>query len=128
MTDARAELVELATELYDRMERGRNVANALEASTLDHPELSAIWFGRMRRGIIQRLTRYIEQRSARGYFRVQTDAAVAARFVLETCVYFARKRHGDPYPQELADSASVRATVIDLIVHSLIAPNAKAVT
>jgi len=53
---------------------------------------------------------------------VQIDSKVAARFALETCVYFARKRHGDPYPEELADSPSVRATVIDLIVHGLIAP------
>jgi hypothetical protein len=53
---------------------------------------------------------------------MQHDAKVAARFILETCVYFGRKRYGDPRPGELADSDAVRATVIDLITHSLIAP------
>jgi AcrR family transcriptional regulator len=124
VSEPRAELAEITAELFDRMERGRKVADILEASTLDHPELSKIWFSGLRRDLIGRLTTYVERRSARGHFRVQIDAAVTARFMLETCVYFARKRHRDPYPEELPDSAAVRATVVDLIVHSLIAPGA----
>jgi AcrR family transcriptional regulator len=120
VTDARAEVEEVIAQLYDRIERGRKVASIIEASTLDQPELSEIWFDKVRRGLIDRLARYIERRSELGHFRVQQDAKVAARFVLETCVYFARKRHWDPHPEDLADSAGVRATVIDLIVHSLI--------
>jgi len=122
VTDARGELEEIVAELYDRIERGRKAVDAIEASTLDHPELSEIWFAKMRHDLIGRLAEYIEQRSARGHFRMQVDAKVAARFALETCVYFARKRYGDPYPDELADSASVRATVLDLTVHGLLAP------
>lgn len=119
--DAAAELGEVVEELYDRIERGRKAANVIEASTLDQPELSEIWFGGVRRDLINRLSQYIERLAGLGHFRAQRDPKVAARFVLETCVYFARKRHGDPQPEDLADSASVRATVIDLIVHSLVA-------
>ena len=124
VTNAPGELEEIVAELYDRIARGRKAADVIEASTLDQPELSEIWFARMGSDLVQRLARYIEQRAARGHFRSQTDAVVAARFVLETCVYFARKRHGDPSPEELADSTPVRATVIDLIVHSLVVPDA----
>ena len=120
VTDAGAEIEEVVAELYDRVERGRKVASIIEASTLDQPELSEIWFARVRRDLIDRLARFIERRGALGHFRVQDDAKVAARFVLETCVYFARKRHSDPHPEDLSDSVAVRATVIDLIVHSLI--------
>ena len=123
VTDARSELGEVVAELYDRIERGRKAADVIEASTLDQPELSEIWFARMRSDLIARIAKYIERRSELGHFRVQQDAKVAARFMLETCVYFARKRHGDPHPEDLADSTGVRATVIDLIVHSLIAPD-----
>lgn len=123
VTDPHAELVEVVAELYDRIERGRKAANVIEASTLDEPELSEIWFAKVRRGLIGRLAQYIERRSALGHFRVQQDAKLAARFVLETCVYFGRRRYGDPRPEDLADSAEVRATVIDLIVHSLIVPD-----
>ena len=125
VSDARGELEEIVAELYDRIERGRKVADVIEASTLDQPELSEIWFARVRRDLIARLSRYIARRAELGHFRVPQDAKVAARFVLETCVYFARKRYRDPRPEDLADSAAVRATVIDLVVHSLVAPDAR---
>lgn len=120
VTDARGELEEVVSELYDRIERGRKAATVIEASTLDQPELANIWFTRVRGHLITRLARYVERRSALGHFRVPPDSKVAARFMLETCVYFARKRHGDPQPGELADSDAVRTTVVDMIVHSLI--------
>jgi AcrR family transcriptional regulator len=120
VTDARAELEEVIGDLYDRIERGQTGTEVIEASALDQPELAEMWFKRVRGGLLQRLTRYIEKRSERGHFRRPADAGVAARFVLETCVYFARKRHHDPLPEELNDGEAIRATVVDLIVHSLI--------
>ena len=120
VTDARAELEEVVRELYDRIARGRAGAEVLEASALEQPELAETWFRRVRGGLLERLTRYIERRAARGHFRQPEDASVAARFVLETCVYFARKRHHDPLPEALPDEDAVRETVVDLIVHGLI--------
>jgi AcrR family transcriptional regulator len=120
VTDARAELEAVIGDLYDRIERGHSGTEVIEASAFDQPELAEMWFKRVRGGLLERLTRYIERRSERGHFRKPADAGVAARFILETCVYFGRKRHKDPHPEELDDADAIRATVVDLIVHSLI--------
>ncbi len=122
-SDVRAELAAIVAELYDRIERGRRVADLVEACAADRPELSKIWLGRARRGTVGRLARYLEQRRQEGGLRAEPDATVAARFILETCVWFARRRHADPRPQDLPDAAAVRATVIDLIVQGLIEPD-----
>ena len=122
--DPRVELEDVVGELYRRIERGRKAAAVIEASALDQPELSQIWFAKMRRTLLERLAAYIERRIAQGHFRQQQDAEIAARFVLETCVYFGRKRHGDPRPEELADSDRVRAAIVDLVAHSLLRPEA----
>ncbi len=121
VTDARAELEGVITDLYDRIDRGQSGTEVLEASALDQPDLADMWFKRVRGGLLERLTTYIERRSQRGHFAPPKDCSVAARFVLETCVYFARKRHRDPLPEELDDADAIRATVVDLIVKSLIA-------
>ena len=121
VTDARAELEQVVRELYDRIERGHAATDVLEASVFDQPELAQLWFKRVRGGVLERLTRYIARRSERGHFQRPKDARVAARFVLETCVYFGRKRYLDPHPEELPDSEAIRATVVAMIVQSLIA-------
>lgn len=121
VTDPRAELEEVVLDLYDRIERGQSGTEVLEASALDQPDLADMWFKRVRGGLLARLEEYIERRSARGHFARPKDVRVAARFVLETCVYFGRKRHRDPLPEELDDGEAIRATVVDLIVKSLIA-------
>ena len=115
----RGELADCGDGSADHPFAGGKEPGALEASAFDHPELAEMWFQRVRGGLLDRLTRYIERRSARGHFRSPRDAAVAARFVLETCVYFGRKRHHDPHPEALPDADAVRETVVDLIVQGL---------
>ena len=121
--DVRAELEEIVGELFDRVARGRRVAAAIEASLLDHPDLARIWFVDTRRALVRRLARFLEQRAATGRLRTTPDAVVAARFVLETCVYFGRHRYGDPHPEDLPDATRVREAVLDLVVHALIEPH-----
>jgi hypothetical protein len=60
------------------------------------PELAALWFGGARGGLIANLARYLEDRARRGKLRSLPDTAVAARFVIETVVFWAVHRHWDP--------------------------------
>jgi AcrR family transcriptional regulator len=121
VNDARAELEGVVRDLYDRIARGQAGTEVLEASALDQPDLADMWFREVRGGLLARLEDYIERRCARGHFARPKDVRIAARYVLETCVYFARKRHRDPLPEALADDDAIRATVVDLVVKSLIA-------
>jgi AcrR family transcriptional regulator len=102
--DAHAELEAIAHELYVEVERTRGPADAIERSALELPELFQV------------------------YFRAVAEPAVAARWLVETIVYFARHRYGDPDPSVLPDDEVVRESVIPLVVASLVpdAPRAGA--
>ena len=54
-----------------------------------------------------------------GHFRPVADPAVAARFLIESVVFFAGHRHGDPDPGSLPGDDAVRAVVIPMLVASL---------
>jgi AcrR family transcriptional regulator len=118
--DARAELEGIARELYAQIERTRGWADALERSALDLPELFQIFFVETRRRFFETLTRYVERRMAAGLFRAVAEPAVAARWCVETIVYFARHRYGDPDPSGLPDDEAVRESVIPLVVAALV--------
>ena len=52
--------------------------DVIEASAFDQPALAEMWFKRVRGGLLDRLTVYIEKRSERGHFRKPADTRVAA--------------------------------------------------
>jgi hypothetical protein len=66
---------------------------------------------------VRRLADYLESRMDRGELRRVDDAAVAARFVLEAVVWFARHRFHDVDAYRL-DETPVRATGTGLIVNA----------
>jgi hypothetical protein len=116
--DPQQELESVVRELYARTEESREGADILEKSALDMPELCRLFFERVRRGLFERMTRYVAARVRDGSFR-QVDPAVAARFIVETVTFFARHRHLDPDPLPHNDQA-IRDSVIHLIVGSLL--------
>lgn len=116
--DPERELESVVRELYLRTEESREGADILERSALDMPELGRLFFEQVRRGLFERMTRYVAARVRDGSFK-QVDPAVAARFVVETVTFFARHRHLDPDPLPHDDHA-VRDAVIPLIVGSLL--------
>jgi AcrR family transcriptional regulator len=126
--DAHAELEAIARELYVEVERTRGPADAIERSALDLPELFQVFFVETRRLLFEKLTRYVGRRMRAGHFRAVADPAVAARWLVETIVYFARHRYGDPDPSVLPSDEVVRESVIPLVVASLVpdAPRAGA--
>ncbi len=117
--DARKELEEILRELYERTEETRGGATVIERSALDLPDLFRVFFVQTRRGLLARLTGYLERRIRSGHFRRVPDPAVAARVLLETVTTFGRHRHQDPDPQPMDDRAA-RETTVEMLVHSLI--------
>ena len=117
-SDPQAELESVVRELYVRTEESREGADILEKSALDMPELCRLFFEQVRRGLFERMTRYVDARVRDGSFR-EVDPPVAARFIVETVTFFARHRHLDPDPLPHDDQA-IRDSVIPLIVSSLL--------
>src|SRR5262249_49972731 len=83
VTDARAELSGVVDELYERIERTWRGIVVLERSALEMPELAHVFYAEMRRGLVDRLERYLGARMRAGRLR-RTPAPAAARFRLES--------------------------------------------
>lgn len=113
------ELEDVVRELYLRTEESRDGATILERSALDVPELYQLFFEQVRRGLFERMTRYVTNRMRDGDF-LKTDPEVAARFIVESVTFFARHRHLDPDPL-LHDDEAIRDSIIVLVTRSLIA-------
>jgi len=116
--DPRAELEEIVRELYDALARNRRGIKLLDRSAPDHPELAALWFEGARGGLVGLLGQYLEDRSRRKLLRPVPDAAVAARLLIETVVFWAVHRHWDPHPQHVDESVA-KETVVRFIVSAL---------
>jgi AcrR family transcriptional regulator len=117
--DVRAELTAILHELYDTLARNRQGITLLDRSARDHPELAALWFDGARGGVMVLLTQYLENRMRRKLLRPASDAAVAARLLLETLVFWAVHRHWDPRPQPV-DEMVARDTVVHFMVNALV--------
>ncbi len=111
------ELEGVVRELFVRTEESREGATILERSALDVPELYHLFFEQVRRGLFDRMTRYVAMRMQDGDFQMG-EPAVTARFIIETVTFFARHRHLDPDPQSLNDH-TVRNSIIGLVTRSL---------
>jgi AcrR family transcriptional regulator len=116
--DPRRELEAIVRELYAVMTRTAAAMEMIERSTLDIPELSQLFYGRMRGGLVARLAQLIETRAAERQYRRVPDAALAARLIVETTTWFARRRQGDPGPERISDQAA-EDTVVDFVVNAL---------
>ena len=66
-----------------------------------------------------RVAQYIDDRMRRKLLRPFPDAAVAARLVIETVVFWAVHRHWDPHPQPV-DEAVAKDTVVRFVVNALV--------
>lgn len=113
-----AELAALVGELYDAIARNREGLRLLERSAADRPDLAAVYFGEGRERLLERWERYLARRIEAGALAPVPDVAVAARLVLESCAWFAWKRHGDPAPPPF-DEARAREAVVRLLTRAL---------
>lgn len=119
--NARDELAAIVGDIYDAMTRNRVGIKLVDRSARDIPELGKIWFGGARGFLVEALSGYLSERIRVRRLRAPADVGIAARFIVETCAFWAVHRHWDAQRQDLPEER-VRATVIDLVVASFIAP------
>ncbi len=105
-------------EIYDAMARNRTGIKLVDRCAAEYPELAGIWFADGRQALLAELGAYLEAGCRAGRRRAGLDVAVAARFVIETLVFWAVHRHWDPAPQPV-DPGVARQTVVRMLVLAL---------
>lgn len=118
------ELEAIVRELYANVYRTAHATTMLGCSAQDLPEVAALFYGRMRGGLVSALTRLIESRTEAGQYRRVAHPSVASRLIVETVTWFARNRRGDPTSQDISDEIAEETTV-DFIVNSLVAARSR---
>lgn len=121
--DPRAELEAIVRELYGIVSRNRRGIVLLERSAHDWPELAEAFYTGMRRSMLKRIERYLDLRMRAGLLRDVPDRAACARLINETIAWFAMHRLGDRDSADVAED-SAEATVVDVLVHGLVRPDA----
>lgn len=116
--DPRAELATIVRELYDTLSENRIGIKLIDSSARDTPELAALWFKGARGSLLGLLTQYLTDRVRQKRLKPVPDAAVAARLVLETLVFWAVHRHWDAAPQPVTDELA-RETAVHFIMGAL---------
>ena len=115
----RGEFQKIVRELYDAVERNRYGLKLLDRTAQDQPELAALWFEGARGGLLAALTEYLKREIRRGVMKEVADVSVAARFIIETVVFWGVHRYWDPHPQ-VVDDIAARETAVRLIVNALV--------
>lgn len=118
VVDATTELAEVIDELYERTHATREAADVLERSARDVPELAAVFYGKVRRGLFERLERLVARRVATGHYQ-DRDPRIVARLIAETVTTFARHIYGDVEPPSF-DLATARAVVVETLVAGIV--------
>jgi AcrR family transcriptional regulator len=117
-TDATGELAELLGSLYDALARDRQFMSVIERSARDVPGLAEQYYRKGRRRFVKDFATYLERRAQQGVLRAVPDAAVTARYFIETVAWFAWHRYDDADSAMISD-ATARATVLDMAVAAL---------
>lgn len=112
--DTRGELEAIVRELYATLSRNRTGIKLVDRCASDYPELAEIWFRGGREALLGLLGEFLKLRIRSGRLPPVPDLAAAARFLLETVVFWAVHRHWDPAPQPI-DEQTAEKLVIDLV-------------
>ena len=88
-------------ELYDTLARNRTGIKLIDRSARDLPALGDLWFRQARGTALAALCDYLERLPGAPL----TNVTVAARFVIETCAFWAVHRHWDRDPTLLSGEA-----------------------
>lgn len=116
--DPAVELEGIVRELFELTVQTRQVADILERSAEEMPELAELMNEHLRPPLLGALTTYLERRARRGHLRTTPDARATARVLLETVTWFGRHRLSDPEGAAMTDDAA-EETVVDMLVHAL---------
>jgi AcrR family transcriptional regulator len=110
VTDPRKELEGILEELFERTLATREAADVLERSAADAPELAAVFYGKVRRGLFDRVAQLASKRMAAGYYR-RANPQVVARLLVETVTMFARHIFHDREPPPFDTTAASRDVI-----------------
>jgi AcrR family transcriptional regulator len=113
------ELAGILDELFERTAATRQAADMLERSARDVPELAAVFYGKVRRGLLEKVATLVERRMRAGHY-ARRDPQVVARLLIETITTFARHIHRDVEPL-VFDPAAARADVVGTLVAGVVA-------
>jgi AcrR family transcriptional regulator len=119
--DVADELGAIIDELYLFFEDNRQVLALIERSAPDIPELYRFYFLQRRRALLAQLAGYLECRMASGDLRPVSDVGVAARFLVESIVWFAWHRKDDPDSAMIGDEPA-RQVVRELLMSAFVPP------
>ena len=99
--DVEHELDGVLGELHAALHANHRGIRLMEACALDHPELADEWHNQARYAYLELLATYLRRRHDEGSFTLTTEAAVVARFIIETMTTWAVHIHFDSSPQTL---------------------------
>ena len=116
--DAVGELRGLLGDLYDAIAGDREFLSVVERSARDIPGMAEQYYRKGRRQYVTDFATYLRRRAEQGALRAVPDAAVTARYLLETVAWFAWHRHDDADSAMISDG-SARATVLDMAAAAL---------
>jgi AcrR family transcriptional regulator len=117
--NARDEFEELLLEWYDIIAEYHLAIRLIEASAVDWPELSDLFYNVFRQRALDSLRTYLELRSSEGVLRKVPSSDVGARLINETVAWFAMHRHGDPHAGDFTDEEA-RQTVVEVLLHAFV--------
>ena len=117
--DVADELGAIIDELYLFFEHNRRVLALIERSAPDIPELYRFYFLQRRRALLAQLAEYLARRMASGDLRSVSDVGVAARFLVESIVWFAWHRKDDPDSAMIGDEQA-HQVVKELLLSALV--------
>ena len=112
------ELTRILGELYEAMARNKTGIKLVDRCAVEYPALAKIWFAQGRVALLVQLTQYLERGIRAGRLPAVPNPIVAARFIIETLVFWAVHRHWDPAPQ-VFDPRVAQETVFQMLVGAL---------
>ena len=113
-----SQMRDIVGELFDLIAATRVVADAMERSAREAPDLGALFYRRVRVRILDQLIEYCRRVDRVGSLPEPLRPELAARFMLETVTWWARHRHRDPDPPAI-DDAHARGVAIALVSAAL---------
>lgn len=118
------ELVEIITDLYQRLARHRVSIKLVDRCAPELPDLGEVWFGVGRAGQVGAWAEYLTRRAATGVLSLPGPAELVARTIVETCVLWAVHLHWDPARDpDPTPANTVAATLAGLLTYGLVARN-----
>jgi len=115
----RQEFEEILDERYAFVSANRRLLALIERSSLDLPDLHDLFFRKLRRQDIKRLSDYLDKRMGAGVLRPASNVDLAARFVMESIAWFAWHRHADADPPAI-DDKHAKIAVRELLVAAFV--------